>query len=65
MMVFGTLAPLYEVGSPVYVEAACLLALLTGFISLLLGIFRFGFLIQLISHPVIKVLLLLQLCLLP
>ena len=65
MMVFGTLAPLYELGSPVYVEAACLLALLTGFISLLLGIFRFGFLIQLISHPVIKVLLLLQLCLLP
>lgn len=54
MMVFGTLAPLYELGSPVYVEAACLLALLTGFISLLLGIFRFGFLIQLISHPVIK-----------
>jgi SulP family sulfate permease len=31
-----------------------LLALLVGIISLLLGLLRFGFLIQLISHPVIK-----------
>lgn len=54
MMVFGVLNPLYEVGSPEYIEAAFLLALLTGVISTLLGIFRFGFLIQLISQPVIK-----------
>ncbi|MDV2468397.1 SulP family inorganic anion transporter [Acinetobacter chinensis] len=54
MMVFATLSPLYEPGSPVYIEAACLLALLVGGISFLLGVFRFGFLIQLISHPVIK-----------
>lgn len=54
MMTFATLAPLYEVGSPVYIEAACLLAILVGIISFLLGIFRFGFLIRLISHPVIK-----------
>ena len=54
MMTFATLEPLYEVGSPVYVQAACLLALLVGIISLLLGICRFGFLIRLISHPVIK-----------
>lgn len=54
IMTFATLEPLYEVGSPVYIQAACLLALLVGVISLLLGIFRFGFLIRLISHPVIK-----------
>ncbi|AYO54322.1 SulP family inorganic anion transporter [Acinetobacter wuhouensis] len=54
MMTFATLSPLYEVGSPVYIQAACLLALLVGILSTLLGIFRFGFLIRLISHPVIK-----------
>lgn len=54
MMTFATLNPLFEAGSPVYIEAAMLLALMVGIISLLLGIFRFGFLIQLISHPVIK-----------
>ncbi len=45
---------MFEVGSPVYIQAACLLALMVGIISLLLGLFRFGFLIQLISHPVIQ-----------
>ena len=54
MMTFATLSPLFEVGSPVYIEAAMLLALMVGIISLLLGLFRFGFLIQLISHPVIQ-----------
>src|SRR5690606_17874513 len=54
MMTFATLNPLFEVGSPVYIEAATLLALMVGLISLLLGMLRFGFLIQLISHPVIN-----------
>jgi sulfate permease, SulP family len=54
MMTFATLNPLFEVGSPVYIEAAMLLGLMVGIISLLLGIFRFGFLIQLVSHPVIQ-----------
>ena len=54
MMTFATLNPLFEVGSAAYIQAACLLAVLVGIISLLLGILRFGFLIQLISHPVIK-----------
>lgn len=54
MMTFATLNPLFEVSSPVYIQAACLLALMVGVISLLLGMLRFGFLIQLISHPVIK-----------
>ena len=54
MMTFATLEPLYEVGSPVYIQAACLLAVMVGVISFLLGLFRFGFLIRLISHPVIQ-----------
>ena len=54
MMTFATLNSMFEVGSPVYIQAAYLLALMVGIISLLLGLFRFGFLIQLISHPVIQ-----------
>lgn len=54
MMTFATLNPMFETGSPVYIQAACLLALLVGIISFILGVFRFGFLIRLISHPVIK-----------
>ena len=54
MMVFATLNPLFPVASEAYIEAACLLAILVGIISFILGIFRFGFLIQLISHPVIQ-----------
>ena len=54
MMVFSALHPLFAIGSTAYIEAACLLAIMVGIISLILGLFRFGFLIQLISHPVIK-----------
>lgn len=54
MMTFATLNPLFEAGSGAYIQAAWLLALMVGIISFLLGVFRFGFLIQLISHPVIK-----------
>jgi SulP family sulfate permease len=53
MMVYSALNPLFSVGSIAYIEAACLLAVLVGIISLILGLFRFGFLIQLISQPVI------------
>lgn len=54
MMTFATLSPLFEAGSEAYIQAACLLAVLVGVISLLLGMFKFGFLIQLISRPVIQ-----------
>ncbi len=54
MMTFATLSPLFEAGSPVYIQAACLLAIMVGVISTVLGVLRFGFLIRLISHPVIK-----------
>ncbi len=35
MMTFATLNPLFEVGSPVYIQAACLLAVMVGVISLI------------------------------
>lgn len=54
MMTFATLNSFFAAGSEAYIQAACLLALMVGIISLILGILRFGFLIQLISHPVIK-----------
>ena len=54
MMVFSALHPLFAIGSTAYIEAACLLTVMVGIISLILGLFRFGFLIQLISHPVIQ-----------
>ena len=54
MMVFATLNPLFPVGSQQYIEAAYLLSMMVGVISLVLGLLRFGFLIQLISHPVIQ-----------
>lgn len=53
MMTFAFLSPIYPVGSIEYLHSACLLAVLTGIISFFLGVFRFGFLIQLISRPVI------------
>ena len=34
MMTFATLSPLFELGSPVYIQAACLLALMVGISSL-------------------------------
>lgn len=54
IMTFATLTPFFEAGSPTYIQAACLLALLVGIISFVLGVLHFGFLIRLISHPVIK-----------
>jgi SulP family sulfate permease len=52
MMIFATLNPLF-LGTVAYIEAACLLSILVGFISLT-RLFSIWFLIQLISHPVIK-----------
>lgn len=41
-------------GSAGYIEAAILLALLSGIILLLMGLFRLGFLANFLSHPVIS-----------
>jgi len=41
-------------GSPEYIEAALILAFLSGAILLLFGLFRMGFLANFLSHPVIS-----------
>ncbi len=46
----GTLA---EVGSPEYISLAILTALLVGIMQLMMGVFRLGFLVNFLSHPVI------------
>ena len=47
----GTLA---EGGTEVYIALAITLAFLVGLIQFLLGIFRLGFLVNFLSHPVIS-----------
>ncbi len=47
----GTLA---EGGTEAYIALAIALALLIGIIQLLLGVFRLGFLVNFLSHPVIS-----------
>ncbi len=41
-------------GSAAYIEAAVILALLSGLILLVMGLFRMGFLANFLSHPVIS-----------
>lgn len=47
-------AAIAEVGTAAYLELAVMLALMVGAIQLLLGLFRMGFLVDLLSHPVIS-----------
>lgn len=54
LLTFAGLAPLAEPGSDEYISLALLLALMVGVIHLALGIFRIGFMINFLSHPVIS-----------
>lgn len=47
----GTLA---EIGSSEFISLAILLALMVGMIQFFLGVFRLGFLVNFLSHPVIS-----------
>ncbi len=47
------LVPLATPGSPHYIQLAATLALLVGLIYLAVGLFRFGFILQLVPHSVI------------
>ena len=47
----GTIA---EIGTATYISLAISLALMVGAIQLLLGVFRLGFLVNFLSHPVIS-----------
>lgn len=54
LMTATAIAPLAPAGSPEYLSLAILLALLGGAQLLLLGILKFGFVANLLSHPVIS-----------
>ena len=53
LMVASTLSPIAAQGSAEYAAYAILLAFLSGIFLVLLGIFRIGFLVNFMSHPVI------------
>jgi sulfate permease, SulP family len=54
LMTAAALAPVAVAGSPEYVAAAALLALMSGAMLFLFGLLRLGVLAQFLSHPVIS-----------
>ncbi|TCS43320.1 SulP family inorganic anion transporter [Reinekea marinisedimentorum] len=54
LLTANALVPLAEVSSAYYAQLALLLAALSGVFYVLLGVFRLGFLTQLLSYPVMK-----------
>lgn len=53
LIVFATIAPLAEPGSPHYVHLALTLSFMSGLMMLALGLFRLGSLVNFISHTVV------------
>lgn len=54
LMTLEAVAPFAEVGSTAYISMAITLALMVGLIQFFLGVFRLGFLVNFLSHPVIS-----------
>jgi SulP family sulfate permease len=54
IMTFSVLSPLATPGSPEYIMLAASLSLLSGLLILAFGLFRLGFLSQLLSRPVVS-----------
>jgi sulfate permease, SulP family len=54
LMTAATLEPLATSGSEAYVAYAILLALVVGLFQFLLGVFRLGLVVNLLSHPVVN-----------
>jgi sulfate permease, SulP family len=54
LMTLAAVAPIAAQGSPEYLEAAMVLAMLTGLILLILGFLRLGFLSNFMSFPVMS-----------
>lgn len=54
IMTFSVLSPLETPGSPQYIALAASLSLLSGVLILACGLFRLGFLSQLLSRPVVS-----------
>jgi SulP family sulfate permease len=53
IVVFATMSPLAEAGSAPYVQLVLSLTFLVGVFQLLLGVFRFGTLVNFVSHTVV------------
>lgn len=53
LLIASGVSQLAETGSPDYIAFAILLALMVGVLQLLMGLFRIGFLVNFLSHPVI------------
>ena len=54
LLIAAGVGSIAEVGGEQFIAFAILLALLVGIIQLLMGIFRLGFLVNFLSHPVIS-----------
>jgi len=54
LLVFTGLTPLAEAGSPAYISMAITVGLMAGLLQVLLGLFRLGFLVNFLSHPVLS-----------
>ena len=54
LLVAVAVGSLAEAESPDYISLVILLAFMVGFVQLLMGLFRLGFLVNLLSHPVIS-----------
>ncbi len=54
LMTAASIGPLATSGSAGYIAYAVLLALAVGFFQLVLGLFRMGLLVNLLSHPVVS-----------
>lgn len=53
LLIASGVGAIAEIGSAEFIQYAILLALLVGVIQLLMGLFRLGFLVNFLSHPVI------------
>jgi len=54
LLIAAGVGSIVETGSEEYIQLAILLALMVGAIQLLMGIFRLGFLVNFLSHPVVS-----------
>lgn len=54
LMTAASLAPLFPAGSPEYIGAAMLLALLSGLLLAAMAMLRLGFVANFLSHPVVS-----------
>ncbi|NND07056.1 MAG: solute carrier family 26 protein [Saprospiraceae bacterium] len=54
LLTLAAISPLAEVGSAEYIQLALILALLVGLLQFGLGLFKLGFLVNFLSHPVIS-----------